>query len=508
MTQPQDAPEESNEVRALLADLSKVRDFPALSQVISHVGRVAGSENAHTDELTKVILRDISLTNKLLRVVNSAQFGHFGSQPINTISRAIVILGFDTVRDIALSLMLFEHLDNHSQARELKGEAVESFFAGILGRNLAARAGFRDKEEVFICTLFRNIGRMMARLHFFDKTKQAEDIMRAQGLNEEQASRRALGVSYTEFGQALGRHWHLPNTLLHGMQPLPAGPIKPATADASRMQTLACMANDLYVAARSAPPERIQQAIIEVGKRYGQAVAIPAEHLAEVVYQSSEAMESEARILQVDVHASPLLHRLLRGDLHGKHASAQTETALIEAEPGGAEDAASILITGLQELTSMLLDDSRLSDILQVAAELLFRSQCFDTVVICGIAPGGQELRGRIALGTNAEAVKKHMRIGLGFTPDVFHAAISKGADLMIQDTAADNIRERIPGWYGQHVGAKSFLLMPILAGNRPVGLIYGDRREQALLIAPQTLGLLKSIRNQVTLALRQQNNH
>ncbi len=213
--------EESDEVKALLDDLSKARDFPALSQVVSQVGRVASSENTHTDELTKVILRDVSLTNKLLRVVNSVQFGHFSGQAINTISRAIVILGFDTIRDIALSLMLFEHLNNNAQASELKGEAVESFFSGIIGRSLAARAGVRDKEEVFICTLFRNMGRMMARLHFYDKTRIAEQLMREHGLNEEQASRRALGLSYDEFGQALGRHWHLPATLLQGMQPLP-----------------------------------------------------------------------------------------------------------------------------------------------------------------------------------------------------------------------------------------------------------------------------------------------
>jgi HD-like signal output (HDOD) protein len=499
MTSPPAA--ETNEVQILLGDLSKVRDFPALSQVISQVGRVASSDNAHTDELTKVILRDISLTNKLLRVVNSAHFGQFGSQPINTISRAIVILGFDTIRDIALSLMLFEHLNNHSQANELKGEAVESFFSGILGRNLAARAGMKDKEEVFICTLFRNMGRMMARLHFFEQTKLAERLMQDQGLSEEQASRRALGVSYDEFGQALGRHWHLPNSLLQGMQPLPPGPVKPPANDAAKLQTVANMANDLYLATRAAPPEQIQQAIVEIGKRYSQAVNIPAEHLAEVVYQSSEAMESEARILQVDVHCSPLIHRLLNGE-PGKEKAPQT-TPESEPESPPAEDATGILITGLQDLTAMLIDDSRPSDLLQVAAEILYRSHCFDNLVICAIAPGGQELRGRIGLGPQAEALKKHLRIPLSFNADVFHAAISKGADLVIQDATAENIRERIPGWYSQHIGAQSFMLLPILVGNRPVGLIYGDRRKHALQIAAQTLGLLKSVRNQITLALR-----
>jgi HD-like signal output (HDOD) protein len=508
MSHPAPAHEESDEVRALLADLSKVRDFPALSQVVSQVGRVAGSENAHTDELTKVILRDVSLTNKLLRVVNSAQFGHFGSQPINTISRAIVILGFDTIRDIALSLMLFEHLNNHALAEELKGEAVESFFSGILGRNLAERAGVRDKEEVFICTLFRNMGRMMAHLHFHEKARIAEQLMREHNLNEEQASRRALGLSYDDFGQALGRHWHLPQTLLQGMQPVPAGPVKAPTNETTRLQTLASMAHDLYRATHDAPAEKIHQAIVEVGKRYAEAVRIPVEHLAELVYESGQAMEREAHILQVDVHSSPLVHRLLAGGDHPVKADRPAPEETHDAAETASIDAASILITGLQDLTSMLLDDSQLADLMQVAAELLYRAQCFDDVAICAIVPGGQELRGRITLGVHAESLKRHLRIPLSFTPDAFHAAISKGADLLIEDTASDNIRDRIPAWYKQHIDAKSFLLLPLLAGGKTVGLIYGDRRKQSLRIAPQTLGLLKALRNQINLAIRQKNSH
>jgi GAF domain-containing protein len=93
-------------------------------------------------------------------------------------------------------------------------------------------------------------------------------------------------------------------------------------------------------------------------------------------------------------------------------------------------------------------------------------------------------------------------------SPDAFHAAVSKGADLLIEDINADNIRERIPAWYRQHINARSFLLLPIQTGAKSVGLVYGDRRGKALHIAPQTLGLLKSLRNQITLAVRQKNSH
>ena len=66
-----EAGEEATSAQNLLADLSKVKDFPALSQVITKVNHIASSENSRTDELTESILKDVSLTNKLLRVVNA-----------------------------------------------------------------------------------------------------------------------------------------------------------------------------------------------------------------------------------------------------------------------------------------------------------------------------------------------------------------------------------------------------------------------------------------------------
>ncbi len=123
----------------LLERLSASQDFPAFSQVIAQVNRITAAEDSHAEQLTDAILKDVGLTHKLLRLVNSAQFGFFGQEPIGTISRAVVILGFDAVRDAALSLMLFEHLQNHAQAEELKGEAIDSFYCGILGRLLARR---------------------------------------------------------------------------------------------------------------------------------------------------------------------------------------------------------------------------------------------------------------------------------------------------------------------------------------------------------------------------------
>ena len=487
----------------LLADLSQARDFPALSHVISQVNHFSTSENSRTNDLTEAILKDVALTNKLLRIVNAA---HFGTRPINTVSRAIVILGFDTVRDVALSLMLFEHLHDHAQASELKAEAVESLFCGILGRSLAARAGVRDTEEVLICALFRNLGRMICRLHFFDKSQEVEGLMAKEGLSEEAASRRVFGISYDDFSQALGRHWHLPTSLLQGMAPLPPGSIKTPAHEAGRAQLLANMAHEIFVTTKEAPPEAMEEAIAQVAKKFGQGVSFSKDTLVDVVRKSSEAMQEEARTLQVDIKASPLIKRLVEevAAPAAESVPAAEETvaeSLPQEEP--AEDPTSILVAGIQDLTGMLLEDFRPAELLQVAAELLYRAKCFDHVLISTIAASGKEVVGRIGFGPKAELLKQVVRIPLSFSPDVFHAAVSKGADLLISDTQAENIKARIPAWYTDKIGAKSFLLLPVQLNGRTIALLYGDRLQESMQLPAQTLGLIKALRNQIALALR-----
>lgn len=494
--------QEGEETIRLLERLSADQDFPAFSQVVAQVNRITAAEDSHAEQLTAAILKDVALTNKLLRLVNSAQFGFFGSQPIGTISRAVIILGYDTVRDAALSLMLFEHLQNHAQAQELKAETIDSFYCGILGRLLARKLGYRDTEEVFICALLRNLGKLMSRLHFFEATREVEVLMQAQGLSEEQASRRVLGMSYDEIGQAVGRHWKLPASILKGMSPLPDGPVKPS---ADRHQVLANLSLQLYEAVKNSPREDVGRAVTEIARRYEKSVNLPGPLLVEAIHQASEVAEKEVAMLQTDARLSPLLRNLL----NRRPAAAPAAEAEPGVEPTSGPpqtgDANAVLIDGLQELTYLLLEHAHPKVMLQVGAELLFRTGSFDNVLICTVDPGNQFLAARIGHGADWAKLRTGFRVPLAFNPDVFHAAISKAADILIGDTDADNISSRIPDWYRRLVDAKSFLLLPLTAGKRCVALIYADRREAALQLPPQTLGLVKSLRNQITMALRTQ---
>lgn len=497
------------QTQALLDELATTREFPALSQTIIQVNEIVGSDTGEADELTNVILRDASLTNKLLRLVNAAHYSKFAGQPVSTISRAVVILGFNTVRDVAMSLMLFEHLQNHSQAQSLKGETLESYYCGVLGRLLGKRLKLSDIEEAFISAMFRNVGRLMARFNFYERTIRVQRLIENKQLSEADAAREIFGTTYDQIGLAIAQHWHLPKKLIQGMTPLPPGDIARPDSDTARLRATANLARDLYqVAAAGLPALDQTKRLNELSRRYATLGNLPSATLSSLIREAAKEVERDAAIFQSDVHTSPLLARMLnlaeQVEIESTPAQAlDTLPALTATEPD-AGDPASLLAAGLQEMTEALAGGAGISDILHMMLETFYRTGSFARVMIAVRDKGGKSLSGRFGFGKDVDRVLSTYRVSLVYAHDAFQAAAAQGADILIPDTQDENMKARIPEWHSRQIGARSFLLLPLVVDNKTLALLYADQDKGTLTLDSKTLNLLKALRNQAVLAMRQ----
>ena len=95
----------SSTLEFLLRRMRHKSDFPALSSAVSCIQRVANSETESLNSLANEILKDVALTQKLLRLVNTAQYKRNG-QSVATVSRAVALVGLAGIRNLALSLVL------------------------------------------------------------------------------------------------------------------------------------------------------------------------------------------------------------------------------------------------------------------------------------------------------------------------------------------------------------------------------------------------------------------
>jgi len=150
-------PRNASTFTQLLRKLQQNKDFPAFAEHISEINRLTSAQsNATIVDLTNTVLKDFSLTNKLLRLVNSSMYYQFGGK-VTTVSRAITIIGFENIRSLAVGLLLFDHVRKRPNARDLLEVNLWSLMAAGIDRSLArqhrqcgSRAGvYRGDDGTF-----------------------------------------------------------------------------------------------------------------------------------------------------------------------------------------------------------------------------------------------------------------------------------------------------------------------------------------------------------------------
>jgi len=175
-----------------------------------------------------------------------------------------------------------------------------------------------------------------------------------------------------------------------------------------------------------------------------------------------------------------------------------------------AVNVADLLANGVQDITNhMVADGCKLNEVLRMILETMYRALGFRRIVFCLRDARTDALTGRFGLGDRATEVAAAMKVPLrtpaGSAPDLFTAVCAKGADTLIADATVPAIASRLPSWFGQHVAAPSFLLLPLMMKNAPFALIYADQAQPGgITLGEKELALLRTLRNQGVMAFRQ----
>ncbi|THF63455.1 serine/threonine protein kinase [Pseudothauera rhizosphaerae] len=508
----------------LLRRMRHKSDFPALSESVSAINRIASDETESINKLSLTILRDFSLTNKILRLVNSAHFRQAGGGSISTISRAVIVLGFDAVRNIAITVLLFEHLQDKANAGQLKEEFLRANLAGLLAKDIAALLGTRDLEQAYICAVFHNLGRLLAQFYFPEESEEVRNLIVQKGCTETTAAQRVLGIGFEELGIGIARSWGFPALIVNSMQRPPAGTVRPPRTPEERLRTLSAYSNDLCQAIATLPPHERDKELARIKARYGEGLKVEDRSLQECIARSIGEITDFAQIVRINLRQTQFGQHLRRyaGNGAAEPPTILGDAALADAvlgheSPVGldtddfsgagqkAVDAQAVLTAGIQDISNTLVSDFRLNDILRIILETMYRAMGFRRVLLCIKDARSDTMLGRFGFGPEANELARSFRFTLKFTPDIFHAATSKGVDILISDIDDIKIADRIPDWYRKASSARTFVLFPLTVKSNPVALIYADKQHaNEIVITEKELQLLRTLRNQALLAIKQ----
>lgn len=197
-------------MRGLNAWLGRIRDqeLPIFGKTAEQIRDLTDSEKSAVSELAEAILRDQGMTAKLLRIANSVIFNTSGTQ-VTTVSRAIVMLGFDMVRQIALSVAFIDAFLRGRVRERVQREMARAFHAAVQARWMAAKRHDAQPEEVFIAALLYRFG----DLAFWCFAGQAGDELDEALLRNPQypgdVEQSILGFRLPQLTAALTRDWRV-----------------------------------------------------------------------------------------------------------------------------------------------------------------------------------------------------------------------------------------------------------------------------------------------------------
>ena len=197
---------------ASMVDIAQVvrniRDLPALPSVVLDLIASFEREDVDVTLLADKLARDQALAAKILRLANSSFYGL--STKVKTVRQAIVVLGFEGARALAVASSVIDALG----ARKCRDIDVTGFWrhsiaAALCARNLARHAHL-DQDCTFIAGLLHDIGRLVLASGFPEAYAQVLACCECDGVPLGEAELDVLGVDHQQAGQMLAEAWKFP----------------------------------------------------------------------------------------------------------------------------------------------------------------------------------------------------------------------------------------------------------------------------------------------------------
>lgn len=510
-------------VELLLRRMSRSKDFPTTSKYIVEINQKLTSKEKYfsASDLANVVLKDYALTNKLLKLVNSAFYGTVAGT-VTTVTRAIVVLGFDQVRMAVVSLILFDHLRGKRHVEELKDCSASSFIGGLFARNFAERLSI-EPEEAFICAMFRNLGKHLVLFHLQEEYEEIQRTMEQKGFDEQMASKSVLGISYDKLGVEISKAWKFPEKITSSMELLPNEKVGEAKSERDILRVISNYSNEVCrIVSNTQGDARIKE-LESISKNYNKIVPVSRKQLLKLLDSTRNEIEKHSKILNINnsnfvrrLAFEPEVHDQIAPVCDTKPVAKIEEQKIAEkikpfpekkevSPPTTNEDELrSTLINGMLEISDILVGNYKLNDLTVMIIETMYRGFCFNRIMFCMVDPKSKRLQARFGFGKDVDTLIPKFGFEITKSSDIFNVAVSQAQDFFIDDSNAPNIKKHIPEWYRIMLNAPAFIIYPLFINKVCLGLFYADREYKGPPISANQQNYMKTLRNQFLIGVKQ----
>jgi len=191
-----------NDLKQVIMD---TKTLPTLPGVIIRLNALSEDEKSTIHEMANIVTSDQVLSARILRLANSPSYGF---NRVSTISNAMILLGVNVVKSLALSSTFLEIMEKNSLGLWEHSLGVAAA-ANLIARKLA----MPECEEIATAALLHDIGRIVIGLKCSKESEQIIQLAKEKQIYLSEAERQVLGTDHAEIGGWLAKSWFLPEKL-------------------------------------------------------------------------------------------------------------------------------------------------------------------------------------------------------------------------------------------------------------------------------------------------------
>ncbi len=459
-----------------LEELSQM-DAVTMGAIIRELNKLTDSEESSVQQLSKEILKDPTLTSKIIKVANSVLYNP-SKASVTTISRAIMHIGFNTVRAICVSAIVIESIMKQHPRESLIRQMARSFHAAVQARNLCDKARLDIKEEVFVAALLLHLGELMIWAYPHKSVDKVYQLYQQGGSSRDIEA--VLGVTFERLTIELVAQWNLGETLAESLT-------DDSREDRSRMSQAVCLGDEIAKAMEKGWDSVEMEAVLR-------KVSVFSNQPIDISRKRIQASMNEATLLS-KLYCDPKLTQLLKETSQVAEESLDTPP-LLHPNP-------QVQLQTLQAIMHMMSGNLDTGKLFQLIITGLHEGVGLERVVLAIFNQSRTQISAKYVAGARTVNWSERFRFSYEKKPDnLFSLVMQRREPVWLGNSAYASLSKKRGVAFDDLVGGGDCLLGPILASNREVGFLYADMGVSGRHMTEAYFGGFKHFLQQTSLCL------